>query len=907
VKPNSTTAFLRAYRLWILLLSAFLLASGATSALAQAQADLAVTKIVDNQTPNVGDKVTFTITVTNNSAANAATSVQLTDLLPVGLTLFSATPSQGNYTGGLWDVGTLSPGSGATLSVTATVVSASAQTNTAQITHSDQVDPNTNNDSASVTVTPQQADLSLAKTVSNSTPNVGDTITFTVTLTNNGPDAATNVSLSDALPAGLQFVSATPSQGVYGSSTWTVGTVTPGSPQTLQIQATVVSASTQTNTASVSHSDQFDPNSNNNAASASETPQQADLALTKTVSNATPNVGDTITFTVTLTDNGPDAATNVTVNDALPPGLQFVSALPSQGTYNSVGGAWNVGTVTPGTPQTLQIQSKVVSATAQMNTATITHSDQFDPNATNNSANVTETPQQADLSVTKVVDNPAPNFGANVTFTINVANNGPDAATNVTLNDLLPGGLTFVSATPSQGNYSSATGVWNIGTVVASATVSLTITATVTGATPAINTASVTHSDQFDPNTANNTASATVTVPVDLAVTKTVSNATPNVGDVVTFTVTLTDNSASGATGVTLTDLLPSGLTFQSATPSQGTYDPVSGLWNVGTVVPGTPQTLVVQAKVVSATAQTNTAAITHSDAPDTNPGNNSASVTETPQRADLAVAKTVDNATPNVGDTLTFTITLTDIGPNAATNVAVTDSLPAGLTFVSATPSQGTYNSGNGAWTVGTVAPGTPQTLSILAAVASLPVTNTASITHSDQFDPDTSNNTASATSVAQQADLGVTKTVSNAAPVIGSTITFTVTVSNAGPGTATNVTLSDLLPSGLTFVSATPSQGSYNSATGAWIVGSVAPSSSATLVIAAQLTVPAPVTNTATITHADQLDPNTANNQASVTVAPAAAQVRPAPVNAPWMLALMVLLLAMAGMTFARRQNRA
>src|SRR5262245_27953876 len=79
------------------------------------------------------------------------------------------------------------------------------------------------------------------------------------------------------------------------------------------------------------HSDQPDPNPSNNSSSAAETPQQADLALTKPVSNPMPNVGDTITYTITLSDLGPDPATNVTVTDLLPTGLTFVSATPSQG------------------------------------------------------------------------------------------------------------------------------------------------------------------------------------------------------------------------------------------------------------------------------------------------------------------------------------------------------------------------------------------------------------------------------------------------------------------------------------------------------------------------------------------------------------------------------------------------
>src|SRR5207302_589981 len=129
------------------------------------------------------------------------------------------------------------------------------------------------------------------------------------------------------------------------------------------------------------------------------------------------------------------------------------------------------------------------------------------------------------------------------------------------------------------------------------------------------------------------------------------------------------------------TDLLPAGLTFVSAAPSGATtYNSATGLWTIGTVANGASVTLTITATVTASTATTNTASVTRSDQFDPNSGNNSASATETPQRADLAVTKTVSNATPNVGDTITHTITLTDNGPNSATNVTATDLLPAGL-----------------------------------------------------------------------------------------------------------------------------------------------------------------------------------------------------------------------------------
>jgi uncharacterized repeat protein (TIGR01451 family) len=91
----------------------------------------------------------------------------------------------------------------ASLSISALVVSPIPQSNVATLTHSDQYDSNPGNNTSTVVETPQIADLVVSKSVDNSTPNVGDIITFTVTLANNGPDSGTHVALSDPLPAGL--------------------------------------------------------------------------------------------------------------------------------------------------------------------------------------------------------------------------------------------------------------------------------------------------------------------------------------------------------------------------------------------------------------------------------------------------------------------------------------------------------------------------------------------------------------------------------------------------------------------------------------------------------------------------------------------------------------------------------
>ncbi len=837
------------------------------------QADLQITKTVDNPTPNVNDTITFTVTLADAPGSDPATNVRVNDLLPSGLRLVDAVPSQGTYAGGVWTVGTVDPSQAQTLTITAQVVSANPQTNTATISHSDQFDSDQGNNTASATETPQQADLQVTKTVNDPAPNVGDTILFTVTLTNNGTDIATNVSVTDLLPSGLTFVSDNPSLGIYDSTTglWTVGTVGPGTSQTLQILATVTLPSAQRNRAIISHSDQFDPDTSNNAASATETPQQSDLQVSKTVDNPTPNVGDTVTYTITLTNNGPDDATNVTVKDILPPQVRL-SLSRGVGDYDPATGIWTVGTLAAGESVTLTLTAVVVSPNPQANTATVNHSDQFDPNTANNSDTASINPQEADLQLGKTVSDPTPNVGDTVTFTVTLTNTGPASATNVRVNDLLPAGLAFVSATPSLGTYAPATGIWVVGTVTTATPQTLMIEARVISSSAETNTASIRHSDQFDPDTGNNTASATETPQrADLQLDKIVSDPTPNVGDTVTFLVTLNNNGPDAATNVRVTDLLPAGLSLVSpATPSQGSYDGGTGVWDVGSLANGAQATLALQARVDSPSAQTNTATISHSDQFDPNTGNNSGSATETPQQADLSLTKTVDDPTPNVGDTVTSPVTLTNNGPSPATNVQVTDLLPAGLTFVSATPSAGSYDAATGVWSVGTVALG-PHTLTLQALVVSPSAqTNTTTITNSDQFDPNPGNDTASATETPQQADLVVGKSVSDPTPNVGDTITYTIRVTNAGPDDATGVTVQDILPTQVSFQSFSATQGSYDPITNTWTVGTVANATTETLTITVLVISSNPQANTASISHSDQFDPDTANNSDTASVNP-------------------------------------
>src|SRR5439155_17823124 len=129
------------------------------------------------------------------------------------------------------------------------------------------------------------------------------------------------------------------------------------------------------------------------------------------------------------------------------------------------------------------------------------------------------------------------------------------------------------------------------------------------------------------------------------------------------------------------------------ATPGRGVYDAASGAWVVGPLAVGETVTLNLAGTVTVPGSYTDTARVTGVDQFDTDPSNDQASQTVRTGAADLSLTKTVDNAAPSVGDTVTFTLVLTDTGPDAATGVRVTDQLPAGLAFVSATPTAGNYD----------------------------------------------------------------------------------------------------------------------------------------------------------------------------------------------------------------------
>jgi uncharacterized repeat protein (TIGR01451 family) len=577
------------------------------------------------------------------------------------------------------------------------------------------------------------ADLSLKKTVDNDRPNVGENVVFTVTLNNLGPSAATGVTVRDSLESSLTFVSAAPSHGTFDrpdplrdTFDWYVGQIAAGTTATLQVTARVDAANTTVNSAEVATSDQIDPNStpnNNNPAendqaSASVTPQIADLSLTKTVDKANPNVGEQVEFTVTVSNRGPDTATGVLVLDRLPQGLKFVSAAPSQGAYSEHTGIWAVGSIANGSQATLTVAALVETADPKTNVAEVSTSDQYDPNSTPNNSISTEDDQaEAKLEpriapvITVSLDNQTPRTndvllatatkwgadGRTVDLTFVWKVNGFERRSYTSDTSLTD---TFDLREAGQGDRGDTITVEVTAADGASVGGTVTDTATVVNSAPAeISLSNTTVAEGRPPGTLVGVFSA----------------ADPDAGDTCTYSLVVGDGSLDNASF---------------------TVDPSGQLVTAATLDYETKSSYSIRVQAVDSSGATFERSLI-------------VSVTDISEahEADLSLTYTVSNPSPNVNATITLTANVLNAGPDAATGVTVGLPLPDGLVYVAATPSQGTYdpNGGDGVWTVGSIGSGATASLQIVATVAgSDPMTVTAEVTAADQVDIDSSNNMA-------------------------------------------------------------------------------------------------------------------------------------------------------------------
>lgn len=311
-------------------------------------------------------------------------------------------------------------------------------------------------------------------------------------------------------------------------------------------------------------------------------PAMADLSVVKTGSTSTPGNS---TFIITVTNNGPDAASNVVVHDPLPSGYSYKSGAnaptTTKGTYSTSTGDWTIASLANGESATLTMGVAVGSNSAlnYNNVATVSSST-LDPVQGNNTSSLALPQASADLGVTKVLTTPNPiTVGSTVVFAISASNAGPNAAANAVVSDILPSGLTYASHTCAAGwtragNGSAATpATCTIASFAAGpSSVIMTITATVaapasiTDASIYMNPATIS-SATVDPNTGNNNAAAGAT-PTFITVKKTADKLQYNQNEAGTYTLTVTKSGVSADLGtISVQDVLPAGVTL-NGTPS---------------------------------------------------------------------------------------------------------------------------------------------------------------------------------------------------------------------------------------------------------------------------------------------------------------------------------------------------
>jgi uncharacterized repeat protein (TIGR01451 family) len=330
-------------------------------------ANLNITKTANVTTANIGDVVRFTINITNNGPDNV-TAIELEDTfsldgfegLPVMVTPAADSLSYLGMTGILkWTNildhfgGILLPGNSVSILLDLRVNETAAGTtlyNKANITSI--AYPYFNESTVSVHV--NQANVELNKTVNNTRPNVGETVVFTIVATNNGPDTANNLVVTDTLPAGLDFVSCTDG-GLWDpltrTVTWPAAVVANDGNVTYYLTALVNSTSLAGTNVTNMVNETHDEHPGYSTANCMVYVPKSDLYIQITSDKNNPKVGETFTLTYKLGNNGPDDATNVTITIPIPEGFH-ISSITGDGNWSIVGNniIWTLNNVTVGDP-----------------------------------------------------------------------------------------------------------------------------------------------------------------------------------------------------------------------------------------------------------------------------------------------------------------------------------------------------------------------------------------------------------------------------------------------------------------------------------------------------------------------------------------------------------------------------
>ena len=902
-------------------------ASATTVVGTTAGGELSVTNAASPDPVLAGGTITYTQIVTNTGTA-AATGATFTESTPANTTLVSITPPAG------WSCAAFPPlctnpsvaaGSSGTFTVLYKVAAGTASgtiiNDTATVNATNQAFGSNSATAIDVVASATQADLALKTAATPLSVFAGNDITYIQTITNNGPAVATTVNFTEAVPANTTFASVsapagwtctTPAIGGTGNVTCTTPSMANGSSAAIMVVVNLASSVTVasiTANSSVS-SATSDPFSANNSTTIS-TPviTVCDLAVTN---SGTPNpvqVGQTITYTQTVRNTGPSDCSTVSFNEAIPANTTFTSysGPPPGWSCTSFATGCTIPNFPAGSSATFTVVVTVNAGTAAgtiiTDTDTVTTTT-HDTNQLNNSATVNITVATAGQSDLSVSNSGSPNpvtAGNNITYAQTVTNNGPANSGALTFTESAPVNTTPQSLTgPAGWTCNLGTLTCTIGTLAANTTANFTfvtkVNTNVASGTNITQTDSVTCAAS-DPNCANNTASSTIMVAdsADMSVTNSATPVPVIAGNNITYTQVVTNSGPSTATTATLTETTPANTSFQSVIFPAGWSCVTPAVGSSGTITCTNPSfaagaatftvTLKVNVGTAAGTAINNTAVVS-SAISDPNPANNTATaadVVATATQADLITTNTAAPSSVASGSNVTYTQSVTNNGPAAATSLSFTQTTPPNTNFQSFTSPAG--------WTCTTPAVGAAGAITCTATTLALNATanftlvlqvnaGTASGTNiaetatatATNIVPNLTTNSATAMVVvanANSADMAIVKTAMPPSTVAsGTLLTYTLVVTNNGPSSATNVIVTDPLPSGVNFVSVTPIPPTCSNANGTvtCLLGTIANGGTSTVTIVTLAGAPGIVTNTATVS-ADQTDPNLNNNTSSET----------------------------------------
>ena len=552
-------------------------------------ADLAVEILVNDTNPKFNSLVKWTLRVTNNGP-DEATGVVVCDLLSKDLIYLSST---GNYDvkSGLWNIGTLERGKSVSIDIVTLVNKTGKIANDASVSGKEydwNLTNNYDNQSIDVEVC---ADLAIEKLVNDTNPKFNSLVEWTLRVTNNGPDTATGVVVCDILPEGLISIDKS------FNGRWNVGKLINNQTKELTIICLVNKTGKLVNIADIA-GNEYDCNLTNNIVNKSiEVAQSADLFVKKYVNNTSPDFGEIIKWSVVVSNNGPDIATNVQVNDLLDDGLIFVKSSSTKGNYDVKSGIWTIDSLAPETDETLNIYCKVNKIGKILNFGSV-NSTQYDWNESNNHDNESVNAVKiADLSVIKLINNSNPNYNDLIKWTIIVSNNGPNMATGVIVNDLLPKSVEYISSYLSKGFYNPVNGIWDVGNLNAGEKLQLNIVSKIVKTGDITNVVNV-KGNEKDSNLTNNHFKKSVHVKpaADLSIEKSVSKQEVNINDLIEYVIEITNNGPDSAENIKVSELLNPNLKVISFESTKGNFNNTNNVLTIDSLVNGEKVRLTINA-----------------------------------------------------------------------------------------------------------------------------------------------------------------------------------------------------------------------------------------------------------------------------------------------------------------------